>query len=499
MLHPAARMPSALYTSAQCRELDRIAIEDFAVPGFVLMQRAGRVAFNRLLLEWAQPSLITVFCGSGNNGGDGYLIAALAARQNYAVHVVQVGDPAKLRGDAAKAFRMAQDAGVSMQPFGSAKAPATGVVVDAMLGTGSQDAPRGDYEQAIRMINHAGLPVLAVDLPSGLDPDTGQAPGVCVRAQVTTTFIGAKRGLYTGQAPTYTGKVFFDSLDVPPAVYSRVTSRVEYLQETAFDHLFRPRAVDAHKGHFGHVLVVGGDMGMGGAVLMAAEAAGRVGAGLVSVATRPQHVSALLSRRPEFMVHGVDSADALDDVLQRASVVVLGPGLGRSRWSREIFARAISVSQPKVVDADGLNLISEDPDAFAKQTPWVLTPHPGEAARLLRRTVAEVQADRFESTQKLQERYGGAVVLKGAGSLIASDGRIALSTAGNPGMASGGMGDVLSGVIGGLLAQGFDVADAAEAGVLIHGKAADLAAHNGQRGMLATDLFVHLRTMVNPL
>lgn len=499
MLHPADRMPSALYTAAQCRELDRIAIEDFAIPGFDLMQRAGRVAFNRLLSQWAQPSLITVFCGSGNNGGDGYVIAALAARQNYSVQIVQVGDPAKLRGDAAKACRFAQEAGVNMLPFPSAETPVTGVIVDALLGTGSQNAPRGDYQQAIRMINNSGLPVLAVDLPSGLDPDTGQVKGDCVRAQVTTTFIGVKRGLCTGQAPAYTGKIFFDSLEVPPAVYSQVPSQVEHLRDGDFDHLLRPRAVDAHKGHFGHVLVIGGDLGMGGAVLMAAEAAGRVGAGLVSVATRPQHVSALLGRRPEFMVHGVDSADALDDMMERASVLVLGPGLGRSSWSRDIFARAMQGSQPRVVDADGLNLISENPDAFAKGVPWVLTPHPGEAARLLGQTVADVQTDRFASARQLQERFGGVAVLKGAGSLIASQNRIGVSTRGNPGMATGGMGDVLSGVIGGLLAQGFELADAAEAGVLIHGKAADLAAGDGQRGMLATDLFVHLRTLVNPL
>lgn len=498
MLHPAVRMPSALYTAAQCRELDRIAIEDFAIPGFVLMQRAGRVAFNQLLLRWAQPPLMTVFCGSGNNGGDGYIIAALAAKQNYPVQVVQVGDPSRLRGDAAEAHRLAQQAGVSMLPLASAETPAAGVIVDALLGTGSKGAPRGDYQQAIRLINDSGLPVLAVDIPSGLDPDTGQIQGDCVSAHVTTTFIGVKRGLYTGQAPAYAGEILFDSLGVPPEVYSRVVSQVEYLQDTAFDHLLRPRAPDAHKGHFGHVLVIGGDRGMGGAVLMAAEAAGRVGAGLVSVATRPQHVSALLSRRPEFMVQGVDSADELDDLLERASVVVLGPGLGRSDWSREIFARVIAESLPKVVDADGLNLLSENPDAVADGAPWVLTPHPGEAARLLGQTVAEVQADRFASARKLQEGFDAVVVLKGAGSLIASRDRIALSTRGNPGMATGGMGDVLSGVIGGLLAQGFDLVNAAEAGVLIHGKAADLVARDGQRGMLATDLFVHLRSLVNP-
>lgn len=499
MLQPTAGMPSLLYTAEQCRELDRIAIEDFGIPGFLLMQRAGQLAFGSLMREWPQTSAITVFCGTGNNGGDGYIIAALAAQQGIPVQLVQAGDPSRIKGDAALALDAAREAGVAMQPLASARIPQSGVIVDALLGTGTRGAPRSDYQQAIRMINESGLPVLAVDLPSGLDADTGHAAGACVRAQITTTFIAAKRGLFTGQGPVHAGAVIFDDLAVPPGVYDSVPSEVVYLHDHAFDELLAPRARDAHKGNFGHVLVIGGDLGMGGAVLMAAEAAGRVGAGLVSVATRPQHVSALLSRRPEFMVHGLESADGLDDLIARATVLVLGPGLGKSAWSREVFARVVACDKPKVVDADGLNLLAEKVPAQLEACDWVLTPHPGEAARLLGQSTADVQADRFAAVRELQRRFGAAVVLKGAGSLVASKDRVALVARGNPGMASGGMGDVLSGVIAGFLAQRLNLTAATEAAVLLHARAADLAARDGERGMLATDLFNYLRSLVNPL
>lgn len=500
MLQPTAKMPSVLYTAEQCRELDRVAIEDFGIPGFVLMQRAGRVAFDSLLREWSQPASITVFCGTGNNGGDGHIVAALAAQQGIPVQIVQLGDPARITGDAALALRHAQEAGLALQSLSAARIPDSGIIVDALLGTGAKGAPRDDYARAIEIINNSGLPVLAIDVPSGLNADTGHVEGSCVRAQLTTTFIGAKRGLYTGRAPVYTGKIVFADLDVPEAVYSKVPGEVWYLHDDAYDAVLKPRPPDAHKGDCGHVLVVGGDLGMGGAVLMAAEAAGRVGAGLVSVATRPQHISALLGRRPEFMVRGLDdSMESLDDLLARATVLVIGPGLGKSDWSRKLFSRAMASPLPKVVDADALNLISENPEAFAGHSNWVLTPHPGEAARLLNESVAFIQQDRFAAARQLHNRFGGSVVLKGSGSLVASAGRIALVPRGNPGMASGGMGDVLSGVIAGLIAQGMELFAAAEAGALLHSRAADLAAGDGERGTLATDLFIHLRKLVNPL
>ena len=267
-------------------------------------------------------------------------------------------------------------------------------------------------------------------------------------------------------------------------------------QAILFEHL-KPRDRDAHKGDFGHTLVIGGDYGMAGSVRMAAEAALRVGSGLVSVATREAHVLSLNIARPEVMCHGVASPESLHPLLEKASVIVLGVGLGRSAWSRHLFDAAIKVNKPLVVDADALNLLSEIP---YKKSHWILTPHVGEAARLLQCDANEIQKDRFSAAQNILKQRGGVVVLKGADSIVQAENDMPfLCRAGNPGMASGGMGDVLSGVIGGLLSQYFSLLSAAKLGVMVHATAGDLAAQeNGERGLLAMDLMPYLRKCVNP-
>lgn len=268
------------------------------------------------------------------------------------------------------------------------------------------------------------------------------------------------------------------------------------LEWQALSQQFTKRNRAAHKGDFGHVLVIGGDDGMGGAARLSAEAALRVGAGLVSVATRAEHVASVTGNRPEIMCHAVKNASDLSGLIQKATVIVLGPGLGQSDWSRELFAMALNAKQPKIVDADGLNLLSEHSFEYHD---WILTPHLGEAARLLHCTVEDIQANRIKAVKKLSDQYGGIIVLKGANTLIqAVDERPYICSAGNPGMASGGMGDVLSGVIGGLLAQYFSLLSAAKTGVLLHAMAGDLAAVNGERGLLASDLMPYLRQLVNP-
>lgn len=256
------------------------------------------------------------------------------------------------------------------------------------------------------------------------------------------------------------------------------------------------RQRDANKSDFGHVLVIGGDHGMGGAVRMAAEAALRVGAGLVTVATRPEHINIVSAVRPEIMCHQVQNAQDLAPLLVRATFIIIGPGLGKSEWAQELLNYVLPAKQPKLLDADALNLLAERPE---KHHDWILTPHPGEAGRLLNETTENVQADRVQAVKSLQRQYGGVVVLKGAGTLIkAQNDEIAICEAGNPGMASGGMGDVLSGVIGGLAAQGLSLENAAKAGVFIHAQAADaVAAEGGERGLLATDLLMQLRRLVN--
>ncbi len=273
---------------------------------------------------------------------------------------------------------------------------------------------------------------------------------------------------------------------------------IEILELSQFKNYLQPRPREANKGNFGHVLVVGGDYGFSGAARMAGEAALRVGAGLVSVATRPESSLVLNAARPELMCHGVNSGSELEPLLVRANVVVIGPGLGRSAWAQKLLYLVLkSEKNVVVVDADGLNMLAEKP---AKKENWILTPHPGEAGRLLKKSTPDIQADRLGSARELQQKYGGICVLKGAGTLVLGpDSQPAICKAGNPGMASGGTGDVLSGVIGGLLAQGLPLVAAAKLGVLIHAMAGDLAAkEGGERGMIASDMLPYIRRLVNP-
>lgn len=488
-------LPSSLYTAAEVRALDAAAIAA-GTPGIQLMKRAGRAVFDALSRAYPDAQPITVFCGVGNNAGDGYVVAALAAQRRVPVRVIQVGSLDKLAGDARLALEFARQERVTIESFEVAAMPTEGVVVDALLGIGLTGAVRAPFVQAIEQINRCGLPVVAVDLPSGLNADSGAVQGCAVKAVLTVTFIGTKRGLLTGRGPALCGKVILADLAVPTDILQAQPASAEHLElVTLLNHL-APRQADAHKGDFGHVMVIGGDTGFGGAALMAAEAAARTGAGLVSIATRPEHVPAILARRPEVMACGVVSGQELEPWLARPTVLVVGPGLGQSPWSEQMLQQAIKSGLPLVLDADALNIIAAGRvvPAETQRDNWLLTPHPGEAARLLNMSTVDIQEDRFAAVSALQQRYGGAVILKGAGSLVAtSTDKTGVVTAGNPGMATGGMGDVLSGILGGLIAQGLSVKDAARLGACLHATAADLAADEvGQRSLLATDLIPYL-------
>jgi len=263
-----------------------------------------------------------------------------------------------------------------------------------------------------------------------------------------------------------------------------------------FKSLLIPRLRDAHKGLFGHTLIIGGNNGMGGAVCLAGVAALRVGAGLVSVATKKEHISAIISQCPEIMAHAVTKAKNLNALLRKATVLIVGVGLGQTYWSKQLLKQVLRSSQPKIMDADAINLLAQQPSISDK---WILTPHPGEAARLLHCSLQAIQANRIHAVQELQYKYGGVVVLKGSGSLVCTENSLSICKAGNPGMASGGMGDVLSGIIGGLLAQQFTLRQAAELGVYLHATAGDLVAmQKGERGMIASDLMDFLSKLVNP-
>jgi len=499
-----AELPATLYTAEQSRALDQTAIEHYGLPGFKLMQRAGHAAFATLLNHWPGLASLSLLCGSGNNGGDGFVIAGLAHQRGLAVQLLCVGDEnfeRKLQGEAQEALRWCQALGVQAQAYTPDVELRGEVLVDAMLGTGLRGPVQGLAERAIRHCNRSSQPVLAVDIPSGLCSDTGAVLGVAVQATLTITFIGLKQGLFTHQAVDYTGQVEFDGLLVPEAVYEDVPVSAFRTQAEDLAQILGKRPRSSHKGHFGHVMVIGGDHGYGGAGILAAQAALHCGAGLVSLATRSDYVAAALARQPELMAHAVNSGQDLEPLLERADILVVGPGLGRNAWGDQLLLQALQCGKPLVVDADGLNLLAEKGWLRgARRDNWILTPHPGEAARLLDDDVVSVNQDRFASVQRLQATCGGVAVLKGAGTLSCDGDALHLCAAGNPGMAVGGMGDVLAGVIGGLWAQGLKPVDAARLGVYVHARAADRrAAQCGERGLVPGDVLAGIQVLVSGL
>lgn len=484
-----------LYRADQTRAIDRHAIDVLGIPAHTLMKRAGEAAWSELRRRWPKARRIGVACGAGNNGGDGYVLARLARAEGCAVHVFASAPPR-----APEATRAAADWEASGGTTLGADAPLPGGVdvwVDALLGTGLDRPPGGEVAALVDAINASGRPVLSMDVPSGVDADRGSAPGAAVRASVTVSFITAKQGLLTGAGRMLSGDRMLASLGVPAAAFEGQPASALGYRQSALGRWLAPRRPDAHKGDHGRVLCIGGDHGFGGAIRLCAEAALRCGSGLVSVATRPAHVAAVLAARPELMVRGIDDQDELAQVLRTASVLALGPGLGRGDWAQGLWRTALASGTPCVLDADGLNLLSAGGHALPART--VMTPHPGEAARLLECTVSEVERDRFGAARTLAVRFGAVVVLKGPGSVVAVEGQpCAVIDAGNPGMAVAGMGDVLTGVIAGLLAQGLDPWEAAVCGTLLHACAGDQAARDGQRGLLALDLMPQLRHLANP-
>ena len=494
-----ARLPDRLYRAASVRELDRIAIEELNIPGATLMARAGQAAFELLLRNWPRTKTFAVVCGGGNNAGDGYVVARLAKEQGMEVRVADVGDPARLRGDARQARLALEAAGVQPTPFSPAALEGSEVIVDAVFGTGLDREVEGRWASAIASLNAAAAPILALDIPSGLNADTGRVMGEAVRAAATLSFIGLKQGLFTGDGPEQCGRIHFHDLAVPESIFQRRPpdarlDRVEHFYATLGA---RPRG--AHKGRFGHLLVIGGDSGYLGAARLAGEAALRSGAGLVSVASRAAHAHVINAGRPEIMVHGVETISDLNALIERASVIAVGPGLGQSSWARRMLESALEAEKPLVVDADGLNLLAQKKDAKLSSRS-VITPHPGEAGRLLNSSAAALEADRFAALSSLVERYGCACVLKGAGTLIAAPGgEVHVCADGNPGMATGGMGDVLTGIVAALMAQGMGAETAARAGVCLHARAGDLAAGRLERGTLPSDLMAQLRVLANEL
>ena len=477
--------------------MDRIAIEDQGIEGYTLMGRAGAAAVADIRDWFPDARRWLVVCGAGNNAGDGYVIARLGAGLGIEVTTVALTEPQKLHGDAQRAWQDFQAAGGNAVRFDSSLMGRCDVIVDALLGTGIDRPVSGTYRDAIEAIELASAPIVAIDVPSGLNGETGAVMGAAIRAELTVTFVGLKQGFYLDAGPDHVGTIQFHDLEIPAAAVAHIEPTLRRFNTDDLAALLPPRDVTDHKGRFGHVLIVGGNRGMGGAVRLSGEAALRSGAGLVSVATHPDVIAAVAAGRPELMTRGIHSPVDLDALITRATVIALGPGLGQDDWSRGLLERVIAAPQPKVLDADALNLLAAAP---THRDDWILTPHPGEAATLLGCSTAQVQGDRLGALRDLNERYGGVTVLKGSGTLIGVAGQCPFVVdRGNPGMATAGMGDVLTGIIAGILAQRPEQPQvAAAAAVFVHASAGDRAATRGQRGMIASDLFAELRAVLNP-
>lgn len=518
------------YTAAASRDLDQAAQTALSPAGqaneeagFELMHRAGRAAFDELNRRYPAGRAMLVLAGKGNNGGDAYVVAGLAAQAGWRVQLWQcIGTIEKLVGEAARAQRFAEDLGVT--PLQSDPADTIAeysvageddqrtLIVDGLFGTGLVRPPGAPIDALIARVNQSALPVVALDVPSGLNATTGATPGVAIQADLTITFIGMKLGLLTGVGPEFAGELVLAELGVAARVRRRVPGVAVFNQVST---PFEPRTRAAYKNQFGHLLVVGGDQGTGGAIILAAQAALRTGAGLVSVATRRENVSPLLVRCPELMGIAVEGAGDILPALTRATLVVVGPGLGQGPWGEQLLqavftqvsAAGIAVNgstRPLVLDADALNLVA------AGMTPpagCVMTPHPGEAARLLNCRVADIADDRIAAAKAIATTYKAFVVLKGVGSLIAAPPQpghvdaaylVGVCALGNPGMASAGMGDVLSGILGGLIAQEGLQAQTVARAVQMHAAAGDLAADRlGMASMIASDLINQLPHVIS--
>ncbi|MCF7752346.1 NAD(P)H-hydrate dehydratase [Bacillus subtilis subsp. subtilis] len=484
-----------LFDVSAARRIDAQASATLGDGGSALMAQAGHAAWQCLLEQWPQAQRICVVVGAGNNGGDGYVLARLARLAGREVQVLRLGTDMTSPPLARAAQQAWRDAGGQVAVFAGAL-PLADVIVDALYGLGLNRAPADPAVALIESINAAGVPVLALDVPSGVDANTGNVAGSAVRASVTLQFIVCHQGLYTGAALEHVGARRLAPLHLPDGADAGVRPSAVPWQKARLAAQLPARRANTHKGESGHVLCVGGNHGSGGAVMLASEAALRTGAGLVSVATQPAHVTPLLARLPEAMVHAVADAQDLQALVSRARVIAIGPGLGQDDWAHELWRQVLASGRPLVIDADALNLLAQAPVALDDA---ILTPHPGEAARLLGLSTAQIQSDRYAAAQTLAERFQAVVVLKGAGTVVAAPDQLPrVIVAGNPGMAVGGMGDLLTGIIAALRAQGLNAFDAASSGALLHALAGDAAAGEGQRGLLPTDLLVPLRRLVNP-
>lgn len=510
-------------TAAAMQELDRRTILDAGIPGAVLMENAGRAVADTVARRFSGqfPGPVLILCGRGNNGGDGFVIARHLRTAGWDVRLVLLAERGMLSGDAAAMLTqylqtggvVAEAPAVTQLVAALAEAVDCRLCIDALLGTGFARAPEGVMAAAIDWLNSQPAPVVAVDLPSGVDASSGAIPGVAVRAALTVTFAFPKVGLISYPGAEYAGEVITVPIGIPAEVAALAGDDVLLIDAIEARKLLPPRPADGHKGTFGHLLVMAGSLGKSGAAVMTAEAGLRAGAGLVTLACPAgmQQIAAAhlveVMTAPLVEVDGAVSLQAMEALLELSDgkqAVALGPGLGTSEETGALIRRFLKDTLlPVVIDADGLNALAGHLEILdqRRERATVLTPHPGEMARLCGRPIAEIQADRVGAARNFAMAHGIVLVLKGARTITAfPDGKVRINGSGHAGMASGGMGDVLTGLVGGLLAQGMEAGGAAALGVYLHGLAGDrLRPVFGDAGLLATDLLRELPMARNSL
>ena len=494
-------MPEQLYTAHDCREIDNRVIASGYVSGYELMSRAGQFTFDCICQNFSDVRQMLVLCGTGNNGGDGYIVAGLAARSGIDVSVYAYGPATTM--DSISAREYAQKLGCSISdcvdnPDLSDNINSADLIVDALLGTGVDREVSGYLANIIDWVNTSNRPVVACDIPSGLNSDSGRVMGHCINADATPTFIALKPGLFTGSGKAQSGYIQFSNLGLEARHYCENQPSAQLISRQSLSKLVQRRSEIAHKGTTGYAGVIGGAPGMSGAVIMAASSAYRTGCGRVMVLSHVDHSSFLALACPELLTFGCQADMNILGRFADFTAIAIGPGLGQSGWGARLFNQTMQSNQPMVVDADGLNFLSKNK---TRRDHWVLTPHPGEAARLLNCSTADIQADRYAAASEISCEYGGVCVLKGSGTLIAQQQRLThVCRAGNAGQATAGMGDVLTGCIVGFVAQGYDLFEAACLGTWCHAAAADSIARTaGKIGMMATDLLLPIQKLHNEL
>lgn len=482
-----------LYQPSDVATIDRQAMQAMGIGDYQLMRIAASSLFRLARQRWPLQRRYTVLVGPGNNGGDGVELARLALQAGIETELISVWSGQqfdnKLKGAAASAWQAWKEAGGSMPASEIPENP--GLIIDALFGAGLDRPLADEWLALVERCNAINAPVLAVDAPSGLDGSTGAPWPMAVNADATLCVVAMKIGLLTGKGPDHCGETYFDDLAVPASAHEGVERAARLLDRHNLATLPQRRS-GAHKGDAGQALMAGGAPGMAGAILLAADSCARSGAGLTRVWTHPDHVAGLVSARPEALWQAAGTP--LPPLPGRITALGIGPGLGREAFGRNLFRHLSASELPTVIDADGLYWLARGP---RPRGTLVLTPHPSEAAALLRCTVAKIEADRPAAVKRLAKEYQAVVVLKGAGTLISDGAQLFVCQHGNPGMASGGMGDVLTGLIASLLAQGMPGMEAACCGVLLHAGAGDLAAGESPIGLLAGDLPALIRQLRN--